>query len=60
MSIVEQQLDEVTRGAHSISLAAWASLASASAAWMFDAMDLQIFTLVLFPSVSDLVGMAAG
>jgi MFS family permease len=25
---------------------------------MFDAMDLQIFTLVLFPSVSDLVGTA--
>src|SRR5499433_2340454 len=40
------------------SLAAWAALVSASAAWMFDAMDLQIFTLVLFPSVSDLVGTA--
>lgn len=35
--------------------AAWASLASACAAWAFDAMDLQIFTLVLFPSVSELV-----
>jgi MFS family permease len=40
------------------SLAAWAALVSACAAWMFDAMDLQIFTLVLFPSVSDLVGTA--
>jgi len=29
--------------------AAWLSLASACAAWAFDAMDLQIFTLVLFP-----------
>jgi MFS family permease len=44
------------RGAES--LAAWAALVSACAAWMFDAMDLQIFTLVLFPSVSDLVGTA--
>lgn len=35
--------------------AAWASLASACAAWAFDAMDLQIFTLVLLPSVSELV-----
>jgi MFS family permease len=40
------------------SLAAWEALVSACAAWMFDAMDLQIFTLVLFPSVSDLVGSA--
>jgi MFS family permease len=38
------------------SLAAWTAMVSASAAWMFDAMDLQIFTLVLFPSLSDLVG----
>jgi MFS family permease len=40
------------------SLAASMALISACAAWMFDAMDLQIFTLVLFPSVSDLVGTA--
>ena len=38
------------------SLAAWGALVSACAAWLFDAMDLQVFTLVLFPSVSDLVG----
>jgi MFS family permease len=37
-------------------LAAWGALVSACAAWMFDATDLQIFTLILFPSVSDLVG----
>jgi hypothetical protein len=37
-------------------LAAWTALVSACAAWMFDAMDLQIFTLILFPSVSDFVG----
>jgi hypothetical protein len=40
------------------SLSAWGALVSACAAWMFDAMDLQIFTLVLVPSVSDLVGSA--
>src|SRR5215471_14979419 len=36
---------------------AWAAVVSAcAAAWTFDAMDLQIFTLVLFPSVSELAG----
>src|SRR5262249_17688278 len=40
------------------SLGTWRALASACAAWMFDAMDLQIFTLILVPSVSDLVGSA--
>lgn len=34
------------------------ALASACLGWMFDAMDLQIFTLVLFPSVSELIGSA--
>src|SRR5947209_20457808 len=31
------------------------SLASACLGWMFDAMDLQIFTLILFPSVGELI-----
>jgi len=35
---------------------AWGALVSACAAWTFDAMDLQIFTLILFPSVSELIG----
>jgi predicted MFS family arabinose efflux permease len=58
MSIVGQadKLTGAPMHAQSISLVAWASLVSACAAWMFDAMDLQIFTLVLFPSVSELVG----
>jgi len=34
----------------------WTALMSASLGWMFDAMDLQIFTLILFPSVSELIG----
>jgi len=34
----------------------WASLASACLGWMFDTMDLQLFTLILFPSVSQLIG----
>jgi len=33
-----------------------ASLASACLGWMFDAMDLGIFTLILYPSVSELIG----
>jgi predicted MFS family arabinose efflux permease len=40
--------------------AAWAALASASLAWLFDAMDLQLFTLILFPSVSALIGSTNG
>ena len=36
--------------------ARWTALISAGLGWMFDAMDLQIFTLILFPSVSDLIG----
>ncbi len=35
---------------------AWTSLASACLAWMFDAMDLQIFTIIMVPSVSELIG----
>jgi len=34
----------------------WISFASACLAWMFDAMDLTLFTLVMVPSVSDLIG----
>jgi len=36
----------------------WASFTSACLGWMFDAMDLQLFTFILFPSVSDLIGSA--
>src|SRR5262249_406409 len=58
MSIFGQagELSGVSTLKRSESLSAWGALVSACAAWMFDAMDLQIFTLVLFPSVSDLVG----
>ena len=31
------------------------SFGSACLAWMFDAMDLTLFTLVVFPSVSELI-----
>lgn len=60
MSIFGQagELSGVAAPKRSESLAAWGALVSACAAWMFDAMDLQIFTLVLVPSVSDLVGSA--
>jgi MFS family permease len=39
-----------------VSRTVWISFGSACLAWMFDAMDLTIFTLVLFPSVSELIG----
>ena len=38
------------------SAVAWAALISAMFGWMFDSMDLNIFTLILFPSVSQLIG----
>jgi hypothetical protein len=34
----------------------WLSFASSALAWMFDAMDLTIFLLVLHPSVGELIG----
>jgi MFS family permease len=37
---------------------AWAALISAMFGWMFDSMDLNIFTLILYPSVSQLIGSA--
>jgi MFS family permease len=37
-------------------LVAWASLLSACLGWMFDAFDMQLFTVILFPSVSELIG----
>ena len=36
--------------------ATWAALISASLGWMFDSMDLNIFTLLIFPSISELIG----
>src|SRR3984885_11108880 len=42
--------------AQRLPLIVWASLGSACLGWMFDAMDLQLFTVILFPSVSDLIG----
>jgi MFS family permease len=34
----------------------WLILVSAFMGWMFDSMDLNLFTLVLFPSVAELLG----
>ena len=53
-------LDRATLGVHGGSTAriAWISLGSACLAWMFDAMDLTLFTLVMVPSVSELIGSA--
>jgi MFS family permease len=39
-----------------IPLVAWLALGSACLGWMFDSMDLNLFTLILFPTVSDLIG----
>ena len=42
--------------AQPVSRVMWLSFASASLAWLFDALDLTIFILVLVPSVSELIG----
>lgn len=35
---------------------AWISLLSAGLGWMFDGMDLQLFNVILFPSIAELIG----
>jgi MFS family permease len=40
-----------------LKLSHWLVLFSAFAGWMFDSMDLNLFTLVLFPSVAELTGL---
>jgi MFS family permease len=40
--------------------AAWLALGSAFFGWMFDAMDLQIFTVIMIPSVRELTGFTDG
>ena len=52
----EPSLTPQLASADSIPWTAWLALISAGLAWMFDAMDLQIVTLVLFPTVSSLIG----
>lgn len=57
MSVSERASDAVQVAAASEARwSAWVALASAGLAWLFDAMDLQLFTLILFPSVSTLIG----
>jgi MFS family permease len=41
--------------AQPVSRVMWLSFASASLAWLFDALDLTIFILVLVPSVTELI-----
>jgi MFS family permease len=52
-----QPLEAATTDTSStITLTAWLALGSACLGWMFDSMDLNLFTLILFPTVSDLIG----
>src|SRR4051794_41774039 len=43
-------------GLASIPRTAWLALASGFFGWMFDSMDINIFTMVLFPSMRELLG----
>jgi MFS family permease len=53
MSALDPTASDVRAGLSSRTV--WLSFGSACLAWMFDAMDLTIFTLVLFPCVSELI-----
>jgi MFS family permease len=43
-------------GLKEIPYTAWLALASGFFGWMFDSMDINIFTMVLFPSMRELLG----
>lgn len=42
-----------------ISTGAWIVLASAFFGWMFDAMDMHLFTMIMLPALRDLMGPSA-
>ncbi|MEM5426321.1 MFS transporter [Paraburkholderia sp. BR14263] len=47
-------------GAPVVGKAAWIVLASAFVGWMFDAMDLYLFTMIMVPALHDLLGASQG
>jgi MFS family permease len=47
-------------GASVVGKAAWIVLASAFVGWMFDAMDLYLFTMIMVPALHDLLGASQG
>jgi MFS family permease len=49
-------VNEVAAPRGTITRIQWLALASAFLGWLFDSMDLNLFTLVLFPSVAQLIG----
>jgi MFS family permease len=59
VSSIDQKAVASPAAAERVPPMAWASLGSACLGWMFDAMDLQLFTVILFPSVSELIGTSA-
>ena len=56
MSIAQEARAGLQLPARPARWSAWLALASAGLAWMFDAMDFLLFTLVLFPTISELIG----
>lgn len=46
-------------GPSGIGVGAWIVLVSAFLGWMFDSMDLQLFTVIMLPALRDLVGPSA-
>lgn len=53
---VGESLGTAAVASEKITKIAWLALGSACLGWMFDSMDLNLFTLILFPTVSDLIG----
>jgi len=57
MAVTDSTFAPRTAAAMTIS---WLALASGFLGWMFDSIDLNLFTLVLFPSVTQLTGSTNG
>ena len=56
---LEATRDALLTEAPAIGVGAWIVLASAFVGWMFDAMDLHLFTMVMLPALRDLLGPSA-
>jgi MFS family permease len=55
MTALHDTVEDVTSAPSGITRYQWLALWSGFLGWLFDSMDLNLFTLVLFPSVTDLL-----
>jgi hypothetical protein len=55
MTALHDTVEDVPSAPSGITRYQWLALWSGFLGWLFDSMDLNLFTLVLFPSVTDLL-----